>query len=112
MEKTLTEKLLDLSTELQKKLKELSEQRAETILENDSELDNEGTYFLCWDSDCVDVGVGSVTVRREMIQDETKAEEDAKEEIITEVANLEDSFYYLLEDNKISSLLADVLRSL
>lgn len=112
MEKTLTEKLLDLSTELQKKLNELSEQRAETLLENDRELDNEGTYFLCWDTDSVDVGVGSVTVRRELIQDETKAEEDAKEDIITEVASLEDSFYNLLEDNKISSLLADVLRSL
>ena len=112
MEKTLTEKLLDLSTELQRKLKELSEERSETLLEKDRALDNEGTYFLCCDTDSVDVGVGSVTVRRELIQDETKAEEDAKEEIITEVANLEDSFYTLLEDNKISSLLADVLRSL
>lgn len=108
MEKTLTDKLVDLSTELQKKLNELSEQRAETLLENDTD----DKYFLCWDTDSVDVGIGSVEIRREKIQDETQAENDAKEEIITEVANLEDSFYTLLEDNKISSLLADVLRSL
>lgn len=107
MEKTLTEKLLDLSTELQRKLNELSEKRSETLLEK-----NEDEYFICYDSDSVDVGVGMLTVRSEKILDEERAEEDAKEEIITEVANLEDSFYYLLEDNKISSLLADVLRSL
>lgn len=112
MEKTLTEKLLDLSTELQKKLNELSEKRAETLLENDSNLGYDGKYFLYYDRDTVDVGVGSVVVREDLIQNETQAEEDAKEEIITEVANLEDSFYTLLEDNKISSLLADVLRSL
>ena len=107
MEKTLTEKLLDLSTELQRKLNELSEERAEYLLEK-----NEDEYFICYDSDSVDVGVGMLTVRQEKILDEERAEEDAKEEIIIEVANLEDSFYTLLEDNKISSLLADVLSSL
>lgn len=108
MEKTLIEKLLDLSIELQRKLKELSEQRAESLLAND----NEDKYLICYDTDSVDIGVGSVVVRQDKIQDEEQAEKDAKEEIITEVANLEDSFYTLLEDNKISSLLADVLRSL
>lgn len=108
MEKTLTEKLLDLSTELQKKLNELSENRAKAILEKD----DEGKYFICWDTDSVNIGVGMATVRCEAIQDEERAEKDAREEIITEVSNIEDGFYYLLEDNKISSLLADVLRSL
>lgn len=108
MEKTLTEKLIDLSTELQRKLNELTEKRAKYLLEND---DND-KYFICYDTDSVDVGIGSVVVRQDKIQDEIQAEEDAKEEVITEIANLEDNFYYLLEDNKISSLLADVLRSL
>lgn len=107
MEKTLTEKLLDLSTEFERKLNKLSEERAEELLET-----NEDKYFICYDSDSVDVGVGMLKVRSEKILDEERAEEDAKKEIITEVANLEDSFYNLLEDNKISSLLADVLRSL
>ena len=110
--KTLEEKLLDFTTVLQEKLKPLVEEKAEELLEEDQDYDNEGTYFICYDTDTVDVGVGSVIIRKDIIQDEEKAEEDAKEAIAVEVANLEDAFYNLLEDNKISSLLADILRSL
>lgn len=111
-DKTLTEKLLDLSTALQIKFNEMINEKAEDLLTEDKELEKEGTYFLYYDRDTVDVGVGSVVVREEMIQDEEQAEKDAKEALIIEVANNDDALYTLIEDNKITSLLAEVLRSL
>lgn len=110
--KTLEEKLTDFTTALQEKLKPLVEGKAQDLLTEDKDYDNEGTYFICYDRDTVDVGVGSVVVREDIIQDENLAEKDAKEEIAVEVSNLEDAFYTLFEDNKISSLLADIVRSL
>lgn len=110
--KTLEEKLTDFTTALQEKLNPMIEARSKSLLEKDTDLGTAGDYFICYDSDSVDIGVGYATVRKDLIQDEEKAEEDAKEELILEVANLEDAFYNLLEGNKISSLLADILRSL
>lgn len=107
-DKTLTEKLLDLSTALQSKFNEMISKKANELLADD----DTGNYFICYDRDTVDVGVGSVVVREEMIQDEEQAEKDAKEALIIEVANNDDALYTLIEDNKITSLLADVLRSL
>lgn len=110
--KTFEEKLTDFTTALQEKLKPMIEKRQNDLLEKDLDLGSEGDYFVCYDSDEVNVGVGSLTVREETIQNEDQAYEDAQEEIAEQVANLEEEFYTLFEDNKISSLLADIIRSL
>lgn len=89
----------------------LVEARKEKLLEEDLELENEGTYFQYWDTDSVDFGVGRVCVRKEIIQDEDKAFDDAKEEIISElVNNEEDAPYYLFENNEFTIALGKFLK--
>lgn len=112
MEKTLKDKLNDLSEALRDKINPMIAEKRDDLLEEDLQHDNEGKYFLYYDSDEVDVGVGLVKIRKEVIQNEDMAEKDAQEEIAVEIANLGEAFYTLLEDNKISSLLADIVRSL
>lgn len=101
----------DLLQALKEAFEEMVSERAEKLLEDDLKEGREGKYFEFIDSDYVDVGVGSVCVRRETIQDEDQAFEDAKEEIISElVNNEEDAPYYLFENNKFTIALGKFLK--
>lgn len=78
--------------------KTLVDKRQEKLLEEDLEYGRGGKYFQYWDTDSVDVGVGSVVVRKEAIQDEEMAWNDAKDEIIEEFVSgdfetIEEIFY-------------------
>ena len=88
---------------------ELVEDRKQGLLENDED----GVYHLGYDCDYEDVGVGKVCVRREEIQDEDQAEEDAKDQIIEELVNgEEEATIKLLENVKFSTALNAFLRGL
>lgn len=101
----------ELLQALKDAFRKVVEDRQEKLLEEDLELDNEGTYFQHWDTDSVDVGVGSVVVRKEVIQDEDKAFDDAKEKIIEELVNGDiDTMIELFEDNKFTIALGAFLK--
>lgn len=96
---------------LKKAFNAMVEERKEKLLEDDLQEGHEGKYFECYDEDDVDVGVGRVVVRSEILQDEDKAFEDAKEEIISElVNNEEDAPYYLFENNEFTIALGKFLK--
>lgn len=101
----------DLLQALKEAFEEMVSERAEKLLENDLELGVDGVYYEGHDKDFVDVGVGSVCVRDDILQDEDQAFEDAKEEIISElVNNEEDAPYYLFENNKFTIALGKFLK--
>lgn len=101
----------DLIEALKKAFNAMVEERKEKLLEDDLQEGHEGKYFECYDEDDVDVGVGRVVVRSEIIQDEDQAFEDAKEEIISElVNNEEDAPYYLFENNEFTIALGKFLK--
>lgn len=54
---------------------------------------NEEDYFQGYDEDYVDVGVGSVCVRRDAIYDEKKLEDDAKENVVEELFSVIERVY-------------------
>ena len=96
---------------LKKAFNAMVEERKEKLLEDDLREGHEGKYYECYDTDYVDVGVGAVYVRKEPFQDEDKALEDAKEEIISElVNNEEDAPYYLFENNEFTIALGKFLK--
>lgn len=77
----------------------MADERMAWLLEKDLEQGSNGKYFEGYDSDSVDVGVGYVKVREDVIQDEETAFDDAKKEIVHElVTNSEDASYNLFED--------------
>lgn len=87
------------------------DKRKEELLEEDLEFDNKGKYFQHWDIDSVDAGVGRLIVRKEAIQDEDQAFEDAKEEIIEEIVNEDlNTIEDLFEDNKFTIALGAFLK--
>lgn len=98
-------------SELLKALKDsfdkLAQERSKDLLEKDLDLENQGTYFLYYDTDDVDIGVGRAIVRREVIQDEDRAIDDAKEEILTEIEEGENDIF---DDDKLRSLIVKFLR--
>lgn len=98
-------------SELLKALKDsfdkLAQDRSKDLLEKDLDLENQGTYFLYYDTDSVDIGVGSAIVRREVIQDEDRAIDDAREEILTEIEEGENDIF---DDDKLRSLIVKFLR--
>ena len=101
----------DLLEALKKAFNAMVEERKEKLLEDDLQEGHEGKYFECYDEDDVDVGVGRVVVRSEIIQDEDQAFEDAKEEVISElVNNEEDAPYYLFENNEFTIALGKFLK--
>ena len=102
----------DLLEALKKAFLAMAEERKEKLLEDDLEEGTEGKYFECYDTDSVDVGVGSVCVRKETIQDEDKAFEDAKEEIIEGLVNNDDEVYFLFENNEFTIALGKFLKGL
>lgn len=97
MKKETEQKLLQA---LKSKFLQMAEKKAEELIEH-----NEDEYFIKYDTDSVDVGVGSVTVRREAIYDEDRASEDAKEIIIDELVNNEEAVYDLFEDAEFTEAL-------
>lgn len=100
----------DLLEALKKAFLAMAEERKENLLEDDLGEGTEGKYFECYDTDSVDVGVGSVCVRKETIQDENQAFENAKEEIISELVNNEENAtYYLFENNEFTIALGKFL---
>ena len=102
MKKEIEQKLLQALKS--KFLKMLENKKAELIEHNEDE------YFIKYDTDSVDVGVGSVTVRREAIYDEDRAFEDAKEIIIDELINNEEAVYDLFEDVDFTEALEKFLK--
>lgn len=102
----------DLLEALKKAFNAMVEERKEKLLEDDLQEGHEGKYFECYDEDDVDVGVGSVCVRKETIQDEDKAFEDAKEEIIEGLVNNDDEVYFLFENNEFTIALGKFLKGL
>ena len=85
---------------------ELVDKRQTKLLEND----DDNKYSLGYDSDSIDNGCGQMTVRRELIQDEDKAYDDARDEILTELCNNEtDTILELFENNDFTKYLADFL---
>lgn len=107
----MSDKKEEMVQALKDAFNKMAEVRQQKLLEEDLDFDNEGTYFQHWDTDSVDVGVGRVLVRKEVIQDEDKALEDAKQEVIEEIVNADfDTIIELFEDNKFTIALGAFLK--
>lgn len=102
MEKDIEQKLLQA---LKSKFLKMVENKKEELIEH-----NEDEYFIKYDTDSVDVGVGSVCVRREAIYDEDRAFEDAKAIIIDDLVNNEEAVYDLFEDVDFTEALEKFLK--
>ena len=87
--------------ELKQAFYEVVEDRKQSLLDNDKD----DVYFQGYDCDYEDVGVGKVCVRRDKIQDEDQAEEDAKEQIVEELVNGGDAISEILEKVKFTTAL-------
>ena len=69
---------------LKNTLYKMIKNRADILLEKDLNEEAAGKYYVGTDTDTVDIGVGRVTVREDILQDEEKAFYDAKEQILNE----------------------------
>lgn len=98
----------EFMAELKNAFWEVVEDRKQGLLDNDED----GVYHLGYDCDYEDVGVGKVCVRRDEIQDEDQAFEDAQEQVIEEIVNSEDALYELFEKVKFTTALNKFLKSL
>lgn len=74
--------------------------RADRLLVEDLPEGENGRYFQLYDSDDVDIGVGRVIVRQDMLQDEELAFKDAKKEILEELKAGDFSEVYDLFDDE------------
>ena len=97
---------------LKKAFYNLVGERQQSLLDEDLDFGKEGTYFQHYDTDSVDVGVGSVTVRKETIQDEDAAWEDAKQQIVEELVNNDEVVYNLFDNNEFTIALGKYLKGL
>lgn len=94
-----------------KVLKEVFEEAIE--YEKERLLDkNEEDYFQGYDEDYVDVGVGSVCVRKEAIYDEEALEDDAKENVIDELIEQDVGFENICMNEKFLKALAELLKGM
>lgn len=99
----------EFMAELKNAFWEVVEDRKQSLLDNDED----DVYFLGYDRDYEDVGVGKVCVRCDKIQDEDQAFDDAKDQIIEELVNgEEEATIKLLENVKFSTALNAFLRGL
>lgn len=73
--------------------------RTKEILEKDLQEGENGEYFVKYDRDSVNNGIGEMTVRQETIQDEDRAFEDSKENIICEILGYEETAIESLFEN-------------
>lgn len=98
MKKTELQEIL--LKELQSVFDKMAEEKQESLLEDDLDEGEYGKYYKYTDKDYVHNGVGYECCRSDVIQDEFKALEDAEEEILYEMSNLESSFFDELSQNK------------
>ena len=107
MEKTLKEKEQDVIDVLKDLVRTLASEEAERLIERDPEKYYQGkASFGSYHN-----GVGWASYGCEDRYDEDLAYEDAIEAIAIDVANGGEE-YHLLEDNKLTSAIANLIRSL
>lgn len=91
-------------------LKKQVSERADSLLEDDLNNEEGGKYFIKYDFDAVDIGVGHQIVRKDTIQDEDQAFEDAKDELIEELKNADyETFYSLIENENVLNAIIKLL---
>lgn len=91
-------------------LKKQVSERADSLLEDDLNNEEGGKYFIKYDFDAVDIGVGHQIVRKDTIQDENEAWEDAKQELIEELENDDyETFYSLIDDENVLNAIIKLL---
>lgn len=91
-------------------LKKAISKRASELLEDDLNNEEGGKYFIKYDFDAVDIGVGRQIVRKETIQDEGEAWEDAKQELVEEMNNADyETFYSLIDDENVCNAIIKLL---
>ena len=84
--------------------------RRDYLLEKDLNEGCGGKYYQGHDKDFVDVGVGSVCVRDDVLQDEEQAFEDAKDELIEELKNADyETFYSLIENENVLNAIIELM---
>lgn len=91
-------------------LKKAISKRASELLEDDLNNEEGGKYFIKYDFDTVDIGVGRQIVRKDTIQDEGEAWEDAKQELVEEMNNADyETFYSLIDDENVCNAIIKLL---
>lgn len=91
-------------------LKKAISKRASELLEDDLNNEEGGKYFIKYDFDAVDIGVGRQIVRKDTIQDEGEAWEDAKQELVEEMNNADyETFYSLIDDENVCNAIIKLL---
>lgn len=91
-------------------LKKAISKRASELLEDDLNNEEGGKYFIKYDFDVVDIGVGNMIVRKDTIQDEGEAWEDAKQELVEEMNNADyETFYSLIDDENVCNAIIKLL---
>lgn len=91
-------------------LKKAISKRASELLEDDLNNEEGGKYFIKYDFDAVDIGVGHQIVRKDTIQDEGEAWEDAKQELVEEMQNADyETFYSLIDDENVCNAIIKLL---
>lgn len=91
-------------------LKKAISKRASELLEDDLNNEEGGKYFIKYDFDAVDIGVGRQIVRKDTIQDEGEAWEDAKQELVEEMQNADyETFYSLIDDENVCNAIIKLL---
>lgn len=84
--------------------------RRNNLLELDLKEGCGGKYYQGHDKDFVDVGVGSVCVRDDVLQDEDQAFEDAKQELIEELKDADfETFYSLIENENVLNAIIELM---
>jgi hypothetical protein len=85
--------------EYEKKFLEQAKQKIDQYFKSEREtLECEPEYFLGYDSDFVDIGVGMACVRREEILDEDALDEDAKQATIDDRDDIIDELTEAFEE--------------
>ncbi len=79
---------------------DMVKQKAEELLKNDLKEGRDGEYFMGYDRDSVDVGVGSVIVRQDIVQNEERAFEDAKDQVHEDLLCYEEEAIERLFENE------------
>lgn len=91
-------------------LKKAISERASKLLEEDLSEGKGGKYFIGYDKDWVDNGVGMECIRCDTIQDEGEAWEDAKQELVEEMNNADyETFYSLIDDENVCNAITKLL---
>lgn len=96
---------------LKSAFEELVQYRTQYLLERDLDEGENGEYFVRYDRDSVNNGIGEMTVRQEIIQDEDRAYYDAKDQVHEELlACEEETTLALFEKEDFVKALDDFLK--